>query len=148
MTLQLKISLPNVDVKTASPEELAVDSNYDSLKLPLTNTNPNFGEVFVQFNTNPDVGTYRVFTFNWKYDYTPFYYVLLDLSKSSKTLSSNTSNETGTVFSNVILPGIQDFIVSPIPNGFKIEYVVTDNFISIQGEFFSFRYFVYANDGT
>lgn len=143
----LKISLPGFDVKEASPEQLAVDSTFDTLKLPISNSNPYFGEIFVTFAGNPDVGTYPVFSYKHGFDYNPFYYVFLDTSQSANTLLSNSSATTGTQFS----PSAgftQYFMVSQIPGGFKMDYVVNSITADVTGAFYSFKYFVFVNEGV
>jgi hypothetical protein len=146
----LKISLPDKDVKTASPEELAVDSTYDTLKLIVRNSNPYFGEILVIFNSNPPVGTYNIFNYVHELGkYTPLYYVFFDRAKSSKLLGTNTSFDTATLFSNFVMSGLQDFIVTDTPTGFRFDYVVGSNgLFDMSGQYFSFRYFVYVNDGA
>lgn len=143
----LKISLPGIDVKTAATEDLAVDSTKDTLKLLLNNSNPYFGEILVVFKDNPAIGTHPVFVYKHNLgNYTPFYYIFFDISKSSKILESNTSYDTGTSFSNDVFSN-QLFKVVDTGDGFKLNYIVSNNAFDMTSNYFSFKYFVYVNDG-
>lgn len=144
----LKISLPNKDVKTARPEELAVDSNYDSLKLIVRQQDPYIGEILVKFNRNPGVGTYPIFTFKTGFDYRCFYYVFLDTSKSSQVFFTNTGQDVATQFGFVVAIAKQAITVVDTDDGFRIDYIVTDNgLFDTTGSYCLLKYFVYVNDG-
>lgn len=143
----LKISLPSKDVHTASPEELAVDSDYDSLKLIVTNTNPYYGEILITFKTNPKAGTYNILTYTYPFDYVPLYYLYFDIAKSSAAVNTNTGFDTATAF-GLDASFFQQFKVVSIAQGFKLDFINNGLGAAVAGTYYSFRYFVYVNDGT
>lgn len=49
----VKISLPGVDVNTASPEQCAVYSKYDTFKIDETATPSHFGQAAITIRNNP-----------------------------------------------------------------------------------------------
>jgi hypothetical protein len=143
----LKISLPGKDVNKASPEELAVDSDYDSWKLIVTNTNPYYGEILITFKTNPVAGTYNVLTYTYPFDYVPLYYFYFDIAKSSAAVSTNTGFDTATAF-GLDVAFFQQFKVTSTTRGFKFDFINNGFGSPVAGTSYSFRYFVYVNDGT
>lgn len=147
MSSTLKISLPGKDVKTAAPEDLAVHSGYDTLKLIISNSNPYAGEIFVTFKDNPAVGIYRLFTFKHQLPNHPFYYIFFDRSNSSKNLSTFNQQDTGMEFDNDVF-GNQAFIVTDTGDGFTVDYVAQTTTFDMTAQYFSFKYFVFVNDGT
>lgn len=146
--MSLKIALPGKDVTRGIPEDMAVDSDYDSLKMPIDPANPYFGEILVTFQDNPGTGTYPIFQFRHKFNYKPLYFVYFDISKSSSALISNSGYDYGTEFDTDAFAD-QYFKVTDLGNGFDFNFVVANNsFVDMTTQYFSFRYFVYANDGA
>lgn len=145
--MSLKISLPGFDVKTASPEQMAIDSDYDTLKIPVDDTSSKFGQILVTFADNPGVGVYPLFTYKHGFSYMPFYYFFFDFGSSSKLLGSNSGFDTGTKFSNDVFSD-QFFQFTDTGDGFTLSWNVISALSDMTGNFFSFRYFVFANDGV
>ena len=145
--MSIKIALPGHDVRTASPEQMSVDSDYDTLKLVLNNTQPNEGQLYVAFSDNPAVGTYNLFQFNHGLNYTPFYYFFFDIATSSKILGTNTGLEFGTTFNNDVFSQ-QYFQVTDTGSGFIFSFVVASQLADMTNNYFTFRYFVFANTGN
>lgn len=138
----LKISLPGVDVKTATPEQCSIHTSYDSLKVRIDNQNPQEGNILITFNDTPSAGTYNITTIHHGYGYIPAYYFFFD------TLSSNTQTdaEVGSIFG---LDADHASIFQAIPDDQNITFnLVTDGvFDTLAGKFYAFRFYVFANDG-
>jgi hypothetical protein len=138
-----KISLPGVDVKTATPEQCSIHSSYDSLKVKLDNQNPQEGNILVTFNDTPAVGTYTITSIHHGYGYIPAYYFFFDIRSSS----SNTGVEVGDVFP--LDEGLGSYFQA-IPDTQNIVFnFVTDGVTDVlAGNYYGFRFFVFANDGA
>lgn len=71
MNLGIKISLPGFDVSSASPEQCAIDSNYDTFKVDSHSSPPHFGIIKITFNNNPPTGTSTIFSMPHNYSHRP-----------------------------------------------------------------------------
>lgn len=136
----LKVSLPGFDVKDASPEQLAIDSDFDTFKIDATANPPHFGNVEVTFNTNPPVDVVTtLFSFPHNYGHRP---------------SLMTHIDTGAAFVGSTVSGHVHLDVFDLS---WIECVVTDTEFKIQilihgsvdvtGLVMNFRYYIFAEDG-
>jgi len=138
----LKISLPGFDVNTATPEQCSVHSNYDSFKVKLDVNNPQEGNILVTFNDTPAAGTYPITTIHHGYNYIPAYYFYFDVRLSS----NNTGIEVGNQFPLDALFASYFQAVEDAQN-------ITFNFVTdgvsdtLTGNFYAFRFYVFANDG-
>ena len=137
----LKISLPGFDVKTATPEECSIHSSYDSLKVKLDPNNPQEGNILVTFQDNPALGTYPIYTIHHGYGYIPAFYLFFDIQGSN----ANTGTETGSIFP---LNAMYDAWIQAVPDTQNIVIsFVTDGNTLISGNYYAFKYYVFANDG-
>lgn len=137
-----KISLPGYDVKTATPEQCSIHSSYDSLKVKLDAKNPQEGNVLVSFQDTPSAGTYEICAIHHGYGYIPAYYFFFDLRSSSNALGAEVGNffalsESDLVYFQAV-PDEQNIIFN----------FVTDGSEAAAGEFFSFKFYVFANNGV
>jgi len=138
----LKISLPGYSVETATPEQCSIHSSYDSLKVREDNQNPQLGNILVTFQDNPAVGTYPVATINHNYGYIPDVYFFFDFQHSS----AETTNEVGWFF-GLDESGDEYFQVTVTETQVIFQFIVQNNADSLSGEYFAFRYYIFANNG-
>lgn len=145
----LKISLPGVDVKTATPEQCSVHSSFDSFKVQTEVATPNLGNVKVTFIDNPpNPQTFPVLTVPHNLGFKPATFMFYDITGSSQNLSS----DVGTFF---FLDSNQAtcFQITADTQNMYITFVLTIDFIlnygtyPLVGNYFSFRYYIFANDG-
>lgn len=139
----LKISLPGYDVKTASPEQCSVHSSYDSMKVRLDSSNPQEGNILVTFNDTPAAGTYLITVIRHNYGYIPAYYFFFDVRGSS----NNTGIEIGNAFP---LDALSEAYFQAVPDTQNIAFnlVITPASTDVlTGEYFAFRYYIFANNG-
>lgn len=72
MTYVAKVSLPDIDVKTATPEQCAVHSEYPPLKAKIGMPNPHIGLLDVDFTARVSQGvTHTVYSIPHEYEYVP-----------------------------------------------------------------------------
>lgn len=142
----LKVSLPGFDVKTATPEQCAIHSNYDTLKLKLDGGNPYFQRISIDFKTSPGISTVNVFAFTHNLPNTPAYYFFASVKDSSGPLSAEVGNEFDLdVFAD------RKFQVSRAGNTIKLDFITS--FVDgldptpMIGKYYEFRFYCYANDG-
>lgn len=144
-----KISLPGYDVKTATPEQCSIHSGYDTLKIKLDSNNPQFGNVLVTFSDNPAANTYTLFTVSYNYGYVPACYFYNSVRNSYKMLEQ----EVGNYFQWDALASLY-FQVLTDNDKMTFQCVVTPTFVAnvgtfpIIGQYFAFRYYIFANDGA
>jgi len=144
MTFGVKIALPGFDARTATPEQCAVDSRFDTMKVKVDPVNPNFGNIIVKFQDNPVIGTYPIYTINHNYGYIPLYYFFFSVRDST----ANTGIETGNFFPGDALNFIY-FQATATATQIIFQLVVTNTSIeALSGNTYAFRYYVFANDGT
>lgn len=138
----LKVSLPGFDVKTASPEECAIHSDYDTLKLKLDNDNPYFQRISVDFNTNPPLGTINIFTFEYDLPNVPAYYFMFDQKDSAGGSLSEYGNQfpIDATFDHV-------FQATRVGNKISFDLITDATGIDLVGKYYEFRFYCYANDG-
>lgn len=139
----LKISLPGYAVESATPEQCSIHSSYNSLKVKEDSSNPQLGNIIVTFKDNPGVGTYPIYSVNHNYGYVPDIYFFFDTQRSTAL----TSTEVGSIFSLDEL-NQEYFEVVPTETQMIFQFVVLSALDSPSGQTFSFRYYIFANDGT
>lgn len=139
----LKISLPGIDVKTATPEQCSIHSSYDSLKIKLDNANPQEGNILITFTDTPTAGTYNITTIHHGYDYIPAYYFFFDVRGSSNNLGVEVGNqfpldESVDAYFEAI-PDSQNIVFNLVITPFSSDVLIN--------HYYAFRYYVFANDG-
>lgn len=138
----LKISLPGVDIKTATPEQCSVHSSYDTMKVKLDSNNPQFGNILVTFADNPQTGTFPIYTIHHGYGYIPAFYLYSSTRDSSHSLQSEFGNK---FFLNA--GNLSYFQAVPDAQNIVFSYIANHDTENTTGEFFAFRFYVFANDG-
>lgn len=139
----LKISLPGYDVNSATPEQCSVHSSYDSFKIALNAPTPLEGNILVTFSDNPVAGIYTIYTIHHPYNYIPACYFFFDLRSSSNNLGS----DVGTKFPlDELEEDYFQVVVQPQTVVFQLVIGQT-GFDTLTGEYFAFRYYVFAENG-
>lgn len=68
----IRVSLPGFDVKTANPEQSAIDSKYDTFKVNHHTDSPHSGLLRITFNNNPASGVItNIFSMSHEYSHRP-----------------------------------------------------------------------------
>ncbi len=90
------IALDGKSVRNDSPNNTAVDTNYNTLKMRIDEEDPNFGRIRIRFSFNPYSVSYSklLFTHTFKTPYTPLYYFAYMIKNSDRVLLA----EYGKVF--------------------------------------------------
>jgi hypothetical protein len=139
----LKISLPGYSVETATPEQCSVHSSYDTLKVGFQAPSPLEANILVTFQDNPVAGTYPIYTINHEYNYIPACYFFFDVRSSSNNLGV----ETGTFFPLDELE-VNYFQAIVQPQTIIFQLVIGETGLdTLTGEYFAFRYYVFAENG-
>lgn len=147
----IKISLPGFDVHSATPEQCAVHSKYDTMKIKLTSDSRYFGRLDVTIAKNPVTpgAIYNLLTIDNDLGYLPAFFFRHSIKDSFGALSAETGN-----YFYLDVSGDRGFIASYINNQVKFDFVVSPTAIpanltgdNISGRTYSFRYYVFANDG-
>lgn len=146
----LKISLPGYDVKNATPEQCALHSSYDTLKIKSDLQYPQEGNILITFTKNQTIATtIPLYTIIHNYNYPPAYYFFHDVEGSYKALSQ----ETGNLFSWDSQDSLY-FQAVPESNEIVFQLVVTQTYVNnisfgnnVANQYYAFRYYIFANDG-
>lgn len=158
----IKISLPGYDVKTATPEQSSLDSVYDTFKLKLSNINNLFGLVTILFNVEPPTpasgsSTINLFTLKHGYNYQPFIMVM-DIDSTFSAFSAMSRALPFVQLNGVGGTNEGRFSVSEIDNtgfichadstNFYIDlYLESTKLFNLIGLFYTFKYYIFAENG-
>lgn len=148
----IKISLPGYDVNTATPEQLALSSDYISPKLKLNQTPSHAGYTTYAVPTSfPAFTTVNILTVDHGYSYTPA--SLCHWTGYIDNLSASVSFGTAPM-QLIIVPDFK-IISYCTPTQFKIDIYRGDDFGSgpaipapIGGQTVGLRYYILAESGT
>jgi hypothetical protein len=141
----VKVSLPGYNVKTATPEQCVIHSNYDTFKVNRHASPAHFGVVHVVFNTSPGISTTtNIYTKNHPYGYQPSTWVHAEQTTAASVPYLQTID-------GELSTGVDDnFIFYATTTQFKIDFV-RGGFStggSMVGRTYNFRYYIFAEDGS
>jgi hypothetical protein len=152
MTYGIKISLPGYDVKTATPEQLALSSDYISPKLRLNQSPAHAGIVSYTVPTSfAAFTTVNILTVNHGYSYTPA--ALCHWTGYTDNVVATRS--FGTAPMQLITSPDMRIIAYCTPTQFKIDAYRGNDFgfgpsipAPIGGQTVNLRYYILAESGT
>lgn len=140
MDTGIRISLPGYDAKTCTPEQCAVDSNFDTFKIDNTADPEHFNLVTVNFNHDPPLGVQTtLFSFNHGYNHRPFCMSIIDAG-------SNLSGRL-TVGRYYLVGGrIDSYLEAYVTDTqFVVDIILKGS--TVVGESFAIRYYICSEDG-
>lgn len=139
----IKIALPGFDVTKATPEQCAVHSGYDTMKIKNTASPEHFGVINLTATSTPST-TVNVFTMSHGYSYRPA--SIIHWSDSSRAIAPY--SVTGFYPLNATFD--QFFVAYCTDTQFKIDYVnnALSGAATITGNTYKIRYYIFANDGN
>lgn len=152
MNPKIIVTLPGYDYDKATPDQCAINSDYDTLKIKLTDTQPHFGTIRVFFSVDYETAnvTKRVFQIKHSYPYTPTWLFFFD--KGASSANSFLSVVMGDEFDLDVF-GSRRFVVSHDASNIYFDFIVDPTFSptippdDLTGRTYVFRYYLFANEG-
>lgn len=136
----IKISLPGYDVKTATPEQCAVHSDYANPKIRTNQTPAHFNTVNYAFSSDPASGTYNLLTIAHGFSYTPAGIAFIIDRQYSPAHSSLAPLYFDASGNHQLIAAYTD------STNLKIDYIVNNNadptHINVNGFSFTFKYYL------
>lgn len=143
----VKVSLPGFDVSSATPEQCAVHSKFDTFKINDHADTPHFGLVHITFNNNPAVDVVTtLLSFNHGYNHRPSLMTYID--NGVYGVQSTTGHLHQDVFDRAWIEcNVTDTQFKIDVRGHGTTNFNGSDVLGTGGNIFTIRFYIFAEDG-